>query len=170
MYLKILGACLVVLGCGGVGFGIANGCRQEEKALRQLLSSLDYMQCELQYRLTPLPELCRKVSAASEGLMRPVFLGLAVALEDRITPDVERCMDLALGQVCQMPKLAVQVLSQLGRSLGRFDLEGQLRGLEAAREEARGKLEALEKDRAVRMRTYQTLGLCAGAALAILLI
>jgi len=170
MYIRILGACLVVLGCGGVGFGIANGCRLEEKALRQLLGSLDYMQCELQYRLTPLPELCRKVSAASEGMLRQVFLGLAVALEDRITPDVEHCMELALGQVRQLPGLAGQVLGRLGRTLGRFDLEGQLRGLEAAREEARGKLEELAKDRAVRLRTYQTLGLCAGAALAILLI
>ena len=102
--------------------------------------------------------------------MRPVFLGLAVALEDRITPDVERCMDLALGQVCQMPKLAVQVLSQLGRSLGRFDLEGQLRGLESAIRSAGDALRRFREGAEGRRRSWQTLGLCAGAAIAILFV
>ena len=55
-----------------------------------------------------------------------------------------------------------------GAYLGRFDLPGQKQGLEEVREACRMELEALGKNRETRLRSYGTLGLCAGAALAIL--
>ena len=61
MILKWIGVALVVAGCGSVGFKISANHRKEEKALRQLIGILDYMECELQYRLTPLPELWQKL-------------------------------------------------------------------------------------------------------------
>jgi hypothetical protein len=62
------------------------------------------------------------------------------------------------------------VLRELGQSLGRFDLNGQLLGIAAVRNTCRSKLQQFEKNKEVRLRSYQTLGLCAGAALAILFI
>ena len=58
----------------------------------------------------------------------------------------------------------------LGTSLGRFDLTGQLNGLEQVRSHCRRELEALAGNRDQRVRGYQTLGICAGAALAILFV
>lgn len=170
MNIRIAGAILVILGCGSVGFMIAASYRTEEKVLRQLLGALDFMQCELQYRLTPLPDLCRNVGGASAGHIRTVFISLAAELEDQISPDVERCMDHVLSVYKELPRLSRQALELLGRSLGRFDLEGQLKGLEAARQECRRCIEELTKNKTVRLRSYQTLGLCAGAAMAILFI
>ena len=63
-----------------------------------------------------------------------------------------------------------ELLLELGRSLGNFDLNGQLRGIEAVRRQALEALQNSVKDRDQRIRSYQTLGLCAGAALAILLL
>ena len=62
------------------------------------------------------------------------------------------------------------LLSQLGKSLGQLDLAGQLRGLAAAQEACRKELERVEAEKAGRLRCYRALGLCAGAALAILLL
>jgi hypothetical protein len=56
----------------------------------------------------------------------------------------------------------------LGTSLGRYDLQGQLNGIESVRIRCRSDLEELERNRDVRLRSYQRLGLCAGCALAIL--
>ena len=55
MSFKWIGALMVVAGCGGVGFTMAAAYIREEWALRSLIGALDYMTCELQYRLTPLP-------------------------------------------------------------------------------------------------------------------
>lgn len=166
--LKWIGALFVVFGCAGVGFSMSAAHRREEKSLRMLIAGLDFMQCELQYRLTPLPDLCRLTAAQCSGPLRSVFLTLATELEDQISPDVYHCMNSALAKISRLPARTRDSLQALGRTLGRFDLDGQLLGLESARHNCRAALEKLSENRDVRLRSYQTLSICAGAALAIL--
>jgi len=168
MNIKIMGAIMVISGCGYVGFRMAANHVREETSLRKLLSVLDYMECELQYRYTPLPELCRQAAMQLRGQIQKLFLRLTQELEDQISPDVDRCMQVTLEAFNDTPKYTRQVLAGLGRSLGRFDMEGQLKGLDNIRQECRRILDSLVKDKETRIRSYQTLGLCAGAALAIL--
>lgn len=170
MTFKLLGAMLVVIGCGGFGFRMAAMQAREVKTLRELVGILDYMECELQYRLTPLPELCRQGASQGRGVLREVFLNISRELEDQISPNVERCVDAALAKVKNIPELTHAYLTILGKNLGRFDMDGQLRGLEAVRKETRRHLEQLSQNKDVRLRSYKTLGLCAGAALAILFV
>ena len=59
---------------------------------------------------------------------------------------------------------------KFGDLLGHFDLSGQIRGIEAVRHFAANDLERLCDHKDVRLRSYQTLGLCAGSALIILLL
>lgn len=168
MNYKWIGAVLVIVGCGGFGFSLASAHRRKEQLLRQLICALQYMECELQYRLTPLPELCRQVGKDASGSLREVFLNLARELDWQASPDVYSCMIAALKRSRELPGNFQKLLLQLGRCLGHFDLSGQLRGLESVRSACEGELTALSKNREVRLRSYQTLGLCAGAALAIL--
>ena len=168
MSIKLIGAALIIAGCGGVGFSMAAAHRREESALRQLIGALDYMGCELQYHLTPLPELCRSAAEQTVGCIRQVLISLASELESQIAPDASACMNAAISKTSKLPQRVQKNLTGLGSSLGRFDLQGQLNGLEGARQQCRRDLDELSKDRDVRLRSYQTLGLCAGSALAIL--
>ncbi len=170
MEIKIIGAILVIIGCGGFGFRIAAEHVRQERTLRELICALDYMECELQYRLTPLPELCRQASLQSNGLIRLVFLTLCHELEDQISPDASSCVLAVLKKVQDIPELCRKNLLLLGRSLGRFDMEGQLKGLEAVRQSCRKDLDVITQNKEIRLRSYQTLGLCSGAALAILFV
>lgn len=170
MYCKLLGAVMVIAACGGFGFKIAAAHIKEERTLRQLTGVLDFMECELQYRMTPLPELCRQAAGESCGVLSKVFLSLSHALEDQISPDVLTCVNSVLNSQENLPDLTRAAIEQLGQTLGRFDIPGQLKGLEAVRQECRRQLEQLNRNKDVRLRGYQTLGLCAGAALAILLL
>ena len=170
MILKLMGAVFVVAGCGGIGFHIAANHRFEEKNLRQLIGILDYMECELQYRLTPLPELCKQASKEFSCLLGRVFWELSVEMEAKISSDIEMCMSAAIEKVAKLSPIVREELLLLGKSVGRFDIDGQLKGLEAVRQDCRRRLEALSFNRDTRLRSYQTLGLCAGAALAILFV
>ncbi len=170
MGLKVLGMIFVLAGCGGFGFRLAYSHIREERSLRTLIRILDYMECELQYHMTPLPDLCKQAAAECDGMLQRAFYLLATGMEDRISPNVEQCMTLALSSVKDMPRLTSSAMDLLGKSLGRFDMDGQLKGLESVRQECRRNLNELMQNRDVRLRNYQTLGLCAGAALAILLI
>ena len=168
--LKWIGAILILASCGGFGFSLSAAHAREENALRQLIDALEYMHSELQYRMTPLPELCALVGNQNRSTVGQVMLMLARELECKISPDAEKCMLAALESEGEMPRRAREAFRMLGTTLGRFDAQGQLRGLEAVEEFCRRELGALCENRDTRLRSYQTLGLCAGAALVILFI
>lgn len=165
--IRIIGACCIVTGCGGFGFSMAAASRREEEQLVFLLRALEYMSCELSYRQTPLPQLCRGAAEGGKGVVSAFFLELAKELEKQTAPDVQVCVHEVMAKLEPGRELA-RLLRELGATLGRFDLPGQLRGLESAIRSAEDALRALRDGAADRRRSYQTLGLCAGAAMAIL--
>lgn len=168
MNYKWVGAVLVIAACGGFGVSLAAGHRRQERLLRQLLRALHVMRWDLQYRLTPLPELCRRAGEETPGPLREVFGNLARELDSQVRGDVSGCMQSALKTCADLPGCMRRMLRQLGRTLGRFDLEGQLQGLDAVKAACEAELSELSRNRENRLRSYQTLALCAGAALAIL--
>jgi len=168
MNVKVIGAAMIIGGCGGFGFFTAFQHRHQEQLLRQLLRILRLMQWELQYRLTALPELVRMAGKECGGELRSALLDFSRELDWHSGPDAYSCMHEALRRNRKLPPKVKALLRQLGKTLGKYDLEGQLQGLDVLRGECREALESLEKDRSHRIRSYQTLGLCAGAALAIL--
>ena len=170
MMLRWVGALLVIAGCGGLGFSMGMYYKRQEHCLRQLIKSLDIFSCDLAYRLTPLPEICRSAATTIGGSVGKVFMHLAVELDSQICPDAACCMEAALNTVCDLPQCCRTYLHQLGQTLGQFDVTGQLSELSAVKADCQEKLDLIRADRDVRIRNYQTLGLCAGVALAILLI
>ena len=170
MTIKLMGAILVFTGCGGFGFAMAASHRREEQALNQLLIALEYMECDLSCRLTPLPQLCCAAANAVTGPVHTFFLQLAQELDTQTAADASGCIRAVIRNMQELPRDAADQLLELGTSLGCFDLPGQLRGLRSAQSRCSLRLEELRCNRDSRLRSYQTLGLCAGAALAILFI
>ena len=170
MTTKLIGAVCIFTVCAGSGFAMAYRLVYEEKTMRQLVLALDFMECELQCRLTQLPVLCRKTSRECTGVLAKFFQQLAIQLESQVAPDVKCCVSAVLGQLTELPSSTQAALEQLGISLGRFDLQGQLSGFEAVKKTCIRTLDGLEKSRDIRVKGYKTLGICAGAALVILFI
>ena len=167
---KWIGAILIVASCSGCGFAIAAGKRREERLLFQLMEVLQFMEADLRFRLTPLPELCRMAAGEEKGILHTVFLNLYRELSCQKLPDAGSCMYAALRRSGEIPARVRRLLVQLGHTLGRFDLPGQLQGIQAVRKRCEESLASVQKNRDDRLRSYQTLGICAGAALAIILI
>ena len=170
MNYKWIGAIFVILGCSGFGFMVAAGCKREEKYLRELYGALEFMAAELKYRLSPLPELIARGAEHTSGTLWQLFSVLDRELAGQIAPNAEECMRAALEQTPSIPPLTGKMLRMLGKSLGKFDISGQLSGIALVREACNENLKRLARDRAERLRSYRTLGICAGIAIAILLI
>lgn len=167
MTVKWIGAVMIAVSCAGYGFMITYHHRREVASLRQLMATLEWMICELQYRLTPLPELCR-LAAGRGGLAASIFSMMAVQLEESVSADAGECMRVCVKKQKNLPLRLELVFMELGQSLGRFSLNGQITELKAAVEMCRRELKGLEAGQESRLRSYRTLGICAGAALIIL--
>lgn len=161
---------MIIIGCGGFGFRIAAIQKRDEYLLVQMINVLDFLCCELQCRMTPLPQLCKLASQECKGMLSRIFLGFSKQLEMQLCPDAQTCMQAVISQFPDIPEVTSIALNRLAHSFGRFDIEGQLEGIENIRQECKRSLATMLDNRDARLRTYQTLGLCTGAALVIIFI
>ncbi len=170
MTFKLVGAAMILLGSCGVGLYMASNHRLEIRNMRLLIAALDYMVCELRYRQTPLPELFRQAGSESHGSIKRIFAETASEMDRQIAPDAAICFRAVLSGESGLSPVCEYCLNHFAVSLGKFDLDGQIESLESVRSLCRTKLEDLERNKDSRIRSYQTLSICAGAALAVLLI
>ena len=165
--MKFIGAVLLLCGCGSFGVSLAAAHKREQYMLQRLIGALQEMEWELKFRMTEMPELCRIAGTAAGGILKQIFLELARKLDAREVADISGSLNAILNEK-GLPRRVRRNMRQLGRSLGRFDLEGQLQGLQSVRMQCRKDLHALEENNPERMRNYRTLALCAGAVLVII--
>ena len=172
MQLKLIGAVIILITCSAFGFYIAAMRRRETAYLKHMLHALDYMSSELQYHLTPLPQLMRQTAQQCwDKHLRAVFLEFCYQLEDKYYCDFYQCAQTVLGKFKHLiPKRCLSVFYELSRSMGRFDLKGQLNTIMATREYCLNEYNTLSANLSEQLRDYRTLGICAGAALVILFI
>jgi len=167
---KWIGAAFILIGCGGTGVSIAFRFYQEERILSQLRDILIFMENELKYRLTPLPELCHLAGKSTNGILSKTMAQLAEELSRQVLPDPASCMAAVLGNEDGYSCIVRVLLQQMGKGLGRFDLSGQIQDLRCISERCKEELLQVKNRRKQSAKSYQTLGFCAGAALAVLFI
>lgn len=168
--MKLAGSCLVIFGCSLVGLYTAFTHKQQLALLKQLEHLLDTMRCELEYKLTPLPVLLRTAGIQAQGCLVRVFSDVANTLDSQIDPDVKTCFMSVLDRHNDIPSHVRSCLTELALTLGAYDLKGQLEGISYIQSLCREKRAELEDNRGDKMRTYRTLGVCTGAAIAVILL
>ena len=170
MIYKVLGASMIIISCAFLGFGSAAGYSREVGILQTLRSAIRYMKNELTCRAVPLPSLCRSAAQASNGVVREFMQNLASELEAQICTNPLQCTLCALSRTKGTPLSMQDAIRMLGKTIGVFDLQGQLDGFD----EICIYLDELILKRSTQMdariRSYRTVGVCAGIALAIILI
>ena len=168
--MKLIGACLIIAGCSLFGIYIAIVYKQQLAVIKQLDHLLDNMRCELEYKLTPLPVLLRTAGCQARGCIMRVFCDVADALDDQIIPDVKTCFATVLNRHNDIPPGVKSCLTELSLTLGAYDLKGQLEGISYIQNLCRQKAIELEDNKGDKLRTFRTLGVCAGAAIAVILL
>lgn len=170
MQVKWIGALCVIAGCGGYGFTMALQHMRRIQFCRQFLTMLEYFACELEYRATALPQLCLQAAERTQGILQRCLITFSGELDSQIAPDPRLCMGYALEKLGRVDMFHRNILIEFAGNLGQFDVSGQIIGLNQVKQHVLEKLNALSENKDSRLRSYQTLGLCAGAALAILLV
>ena len=155
--IRMIGAALVVLSSGAVGFGFARAVKLQCAQLEGLLWALDTMQSEMSARLTPLR---RQRPSGFRKKSRDILLPVPVCFK--------RGFQQAKG--FRPGDESVQALYGLSLNLGRFDLESQLAAIERTKASVTAALLALQGQKRARCRSYETIGICAGLALAVMLL
>ena len=170
--LKLIGLSLILAASGAVGAGLAGTVRRQQAQTLALIDALLRIRHELQYRLTPLPELFAALGEGTEPVTAAFFRGCAAMMEaDRALPP-QLVLGRAMEQTTSLQWSARtrETVRNLAFSLGKFDLGGQVRAIELALERLRAELAEVQAGSRARCRSYETIGICAGLALAVILL
>lgn len=166
---RLSGAAMVLVGCTAIGCLAASHCKMKIQVLESFLCLLDKMIAELSGKISPLPELCRS-AAEDSGIFKVVLMAFADSLDSQIEPVPRACMDNVLAQANCVNKEFRLCLEELAQIFGDYDLDGQLRQLEALYRKWMVKLTDSRDGVSLKIRNCRVMGICAGCALAILLV
>lgn len=148
------------------GMAKAGEGRKLLRLLGEADSALAIMEAEIEQRCRPLPDIFGELAVCGPEGLRGFFALLK--LEDGECP-LEEVWDAAVHRLFHDGE-SLRLLCSLGGILGRFDARQQAGELRRVRLGLSARAEGLRREMEQRGKNYPALGLCAGAAMAILLI
>ena len=169
--IRWLGFLLIVCGTSAIGIQMAGGVHRAVRFFQDMQTALDRMSREISYHLTPLAQLTQTVA---QDLTEPVN-ALISAFGSRLLSAPEEPMQMHMLEAMKscgaaVPQEARRILMTLSGSLGRQDVSAQVSALETASREIEAVRKDYENRQKTQCRSYETLGVCAGLAVAILFI
>lgn len=170
MIIKFLGAIMILCGCGLLGIMSASSYRKEVNTLDSFISLINLIECELQYKSNKLQDIFEDLAGTVKSPVSNFCRILSAELDSQVQPCVPDCIYAALSKCRNIPKSTEKFIVDMGQTLGRFDLKGQLTELSAVRTEAESVLSKLKSEQDSKTRNIKTLAICAGAAIVILFI
>jgi stage III sporulation protein AB len=170
--IRFLGAVLITAGTAAWGILSVLRLRRRVRNLGAILSALDVLKSEICDRLTPMPDLLRQMAAEATYPASLLFKNAS----EKIEALGSRPFSAIWSQAVQdTPELLLKppeelILTELGMSLGRYDIGEQRSSLAyAARrmEECRSRAEA---DRDKNSKVHGFLGVAAGLFVVVILL
>ena len=170
--MKTFGVVIIVVSAASFGFQYAASVRRRCQMIGQLLLALRLLKSEISTHGTPIPQAFGFLAAATNGSTADYFSDAAKEMARKRWLSADASLRGAEDKLKELQRddPVKTVLHELGAGLGRFDLESQLNGIQCAIARLEQIQHDAEKDKTVHCRTYRTLGICVGLALAILLI
>lgn len=167
---RVIGALLIIIGCSTVGRVKNIADKRTIRLVEEFIRALQMMICELEFHRIPLPDLCLFVSERTDGAISVYFSVLEEELSDQTMPDVRCCSDVAIKKCCDIPTQMKALFNLMAESLGMFGVAGQVEQLRYVKHAAENLLESIHKRYEQHGRSVQTLWVCAGVTLAVILI
>jgi len=170
--IRVAGAVLVGASGAVMGVYMGRGLRLRVKVLGLLIFALQTIESEISFARTPLPEIIKKLSLLGDSPVSELFKDMSLRFESRHDSFAQvwcGCLRKRRDELALTGE-ETEILCDLGTSLGRYDLESEVRTLRLATRRLERCLEAARERQAKEGRLCSTLGLSAGIVSAIILL
>ena len=171
--LKAVGALLVVLSCGAMGYGKSLSYTKRQRELEEIQKMLYFLLGEITYRREALPEamvrVADKIRPPLSDFLREVSRAAKEYQGERFSKIFSQKAEKYLKETSLM-KTDLEEFIRLGEDLGYMDITMQENTINLYLEELKGEILKTEKEGPARKKMYQALGLMAGMVLAIMLV
>lgn len=169
--IRIIGALMIIVGCGVAGLIVARTIAQRPKYLQNMSFALQLLETEIEYGRTSLAEAGQQIAAQTNPPVKGFFNIFSQNLHDTQGMSAAEAWEQALDVLLQagMTKNDVEMIGQLGGILGRSDVQDQLKHINLLQKRLNSASDQAEFDRVRNERLWNYLGFCVGALVVLLL-
>lgn len=170
--IKTFGGIIIILSFTYLGFVYAQEIKLRVKQLKEFENGIYILKCEMLYTYTSLPDAFESLSIKSKGEVKNVFQKISNLLFENKVNDVYEAFKLSLvnNKNLKLKSDDIDILLNLGKNLGKSDLDGQESILLFTIENLKKQINELEELMNKKIKMYRCLGFSIGAMLVIMLI
>ncbi|SDX99866.1 stage III sporulation protein SpoIIIAB [Thermoactinomyces sp. DSM 45892] len=170
--LKLLGACIILIGTTWAGFQHARTFAERPKQIRQVRSALQLLETEIGYGTRTLIDACQSIAARMDGFVQAIFQQAHQNLLQLDGASTYECFVQAIesnwGATC-MKQSEKQVILDFCKTLGISDRQDQLQNLAVTKSNLEIEEHRAQEEQIQYEKMFKTLGILAGALLIILM-
>lgn len=173
MFLKTLGCILILGSCSLIGFIYGENLRNRLIQLKEIQQALYQLENEIVYTRTSLPEIFFHVAQKCNRPIKNIFLDVSKLLYNNEVNSVYEGFRKAIKlneDLISLKKEDIDVLSDLAKSLGESDVEGQKSILSLSINNLKKQVNTAEIIMQKNIKMYRYLGFSFGAILVIMIL
>lgn len=168
LYLKYGMLFLLFLLSSYIGMLYSKKYTNRVKDLREMKNALHMLKTKIQFTYEPIPSLFKEMS---QKLNRPVSTIFQKAYQEMATKNLEQAWQSALETVnTNLKQEDITILKDLGRMLGKTDIEGQMSSIEITQNFIETQIKIAEEESKKNGKLYKNLGITIGLAMILILI
>ncbi|KXG76792.1 stage III sporulation protein SpoIIIAB [Thermotalea metallivorans] len=168
---KLMISAVIVLSASLIGYILSYNYVQRPKQIKNLILSLQLLETEILYMLTPLPQALKKIGSKGNTELAGIFKEAGSLLETRRGYDIEDAWQQAIEQKIRFTSLSEEdkeILIDFGKNLGSIDRENQIKNFNFIYAQLKKQQQTAEELRAKNEKMYRSLGVLLGLAIVIL--
>lgn len=171
--LKLAG--IVIILCGTTALGIYKSCQylNRFRNLNEIKKVFLYIQGEVRYRNTPMPETLEAASYKVRGPLGRFFCDVAEGLDEKKGMDFKEVWERCLLQDVSgdiLEREAREELAGMGSQLGCLDRQAQEKEIDYFLNKWEFIIEKRQKEKSNRLRLYYICGVMGGLLMVIMLV
>ena len=166
---KLSGAALIIVMTTYYGFYLAGQLKERINVIDAYIYSLNYIQSQIKYGLTPLPVICSELSKSiTNSIVSSMYEQVYIKLSD-ITQKEDTFNEIWLSEAKKLIKSG-SVIKELGNINTYIDRNMQLQCAGNVEYKLKNIYQRLQSEAGTRSKIYQISGVMAGIVITIILI
>ena len=170
--LKIVGIAIIFLSCTYIGFYYGESFKRRSKQLKSILKSVMFLNNEVMYSNTPLPEALKYISMKVESPIDDILSKVAVNLEDGESKSVYEAFSEQYHKSKSNFNLFEEdkaIIKDFLKGLGESGVYGQDKLFNLTIENMKINCKTADELAKRNSKMYSAIGICIGAMIAIFL-
>ena len=163
-WIKLLILNLILITSTIIGITFSKKYAYRVKELQEMKNALNIFMTKIKFTYEPIPSTFMYISEKVEGNVCKIFKNAVEEMESKSAGDAWN------SSLTNMKEDDIGIIKNLGRLLGKTDIEGQLNEIKLVNNFLDTQIRTAEDEKNKNEKMYRTLGIVAGMTITILLI